>query len=129
MANLRGVEVQDVVQSGPSLAFIAFPEAIAEMKSMGSAVPPLMSFLFFTMLLTLGLDSMFTMVETLTTAILDQFKALKAIKGKLEQISKSLARIDPISFFRVCGDRCLRHRVSMWIEHVHEWGILHVHFD
>jgi len=80
MANLRGVEVQDVVQSGPSLAFIAFPEAIAEMKSMGSAVPPLMSFLFFTMLLTLGLDSMFTMVETLTTAILDQFRALKAIK-------------------------------------------------
>ena len=89
MANLRGVEVQDVVQSGPSLAFIAFPEAIAEMKSMGSAVPPLMSFLFFTMLLTLGLDSMFTMVETLTTAILDQFRALKAIKGKLEQIGKS----------------------------------------
>jgi len=69
-----------VVGSGPSLAFIAFPEAIAKMDHMGAAVPPLMSFLFFFMILTLGLDSMFTMIETLTTAILDQFRALRAVK-------------------------------------------------
>ena len=70
-----------MVVSGPSLAFIAFPEAIAKMDHMGAAVPPLMSFLFFFMILTLGLDSMFTMIETLTTAILDQFRALRAVKG------------------------------------------------
>ena len=70
-----------MVGSGPSLAFIAFPEAIAKMDHMGAAVPPLMSFLFFFMILTLGLDSMFTMIETLTTAILDQFRALRAVKG------------------------------------------------
>ena len=75
------MNVKDVVGSGPSLAFIAFPEAIAKMDHMGAAVPPLMSFLFFFMILTLGLDSMFTMIETLTTAILDQFRALRAVKG------------------------------------------------
>ena len=77
----RGVDVSEVVGSGPSLAFIAFPEAIAKMDHMGTVVPPLMSFLFFFMILTLGLDSMFTMIETLTTAILDQFRALRAVKG------------------------------------------------
>ena len=79
MAHNKGVEVKDVVSSGPSLAFIAFPEAITDFPWQ----PPLMSFLFFFMILTLGLDSMFTMVETLTTAILDQFKALRAVKGTI----------------------------------------------
>ena len=63
-----GLKVEDIVQSGPALAFVAYPEAISKMP-----IPPLWSFLFFCMLLTLGLDSMFTYTETLTTAIIDQF--------------------------------------------------------
>jgi len=68
MANLQGKEVADVVESGPALAFIAYPDALSSMP-----VPQLWSFLFFFMLLTLGLDSMFTFVETITTAIMDHF--------------------------------------------------------
>ena len=70
--NTPGLEVKDIVQSGPALAFVAYPEAISKMP-----IPPLWSFLFFCMLLTLGLDSMFTYTETLTTAIIDQFGLTK----------------------------------------------------
>ena len=72
MAEQKDVEVDDIVKSGPSLAFVAYPEAVSQMP-----VPQLWSFLFFFMLLTLGLDSMFTFVETLTTAIIDQFSLSK----------------------------------------------------
>jgi len=71
MANIQEKAVKDVVESGPALAFIAYPEALASMP-----VPQLWSFLFFLMLLTLGLDSMFTFVETITTAFMDHFTKL-----------------------------------------------------
>ena len=67
-----GAEVDDIVKSGPALVFVAYPSAVSKMP-----IPPLWSFLFFFMLLTLGLDSMFTYVETITTAIIDQFSLAK----------------------------------------------------
>ncbi len=81
MAEITGLKVEEVIQSGPSLAFVAYPDAISRLaEQWGPWAPPLMSFLFFFMLLTLGLDSMFTFVETLTTAILDHFRALRRFK-------------------------------------------------
>ena len=73
-----GKPIREVVQSGPALAFIAYPKAVSEMGHPGSQI---MSFLFFTMLLTLGLDSMFTLLETVITAILDNFKQLIPYKS------------------------------------------------
>ena len=35
------------------------------------------SFLFFLMLITLGIDSMFTFVETITTAVMDRFTSMR----------------------------------------------------
>ena len=75
MAHLQGKPVEEVVTSGPALAFIAYPRAMSTLP-----VPQLWSFLFFFMLLTLGLDSMFAYVETIITVLLDHFKWLRAKK-------------------------------------------------
>ena len=79
MANVQGVDVGDVVKTGPGLAFIAYPDALSLMGD--TPVPQIMSFLFFTMLLTLGIDSMFTVVETITTCIFDHFNQLVPYKA------------------------------------------------
>ncbi|KAA0185350.1 hypothetical protein HAZT_HAZT008782, partial [Hyalella azteca] len=75
MATSAGVEVTDVVSSGSGLAFIAYPAAVTMMP-----LPPLWSCLFFAMFITLGLDSQFAFVETLTSAIFDQFTSLRERK-------------------------------------------------
>ena len=59
------------------MAFVVFTEAILYMP-----VSPLWGFLFFVMLLTLGLDSQFATVETIITVLTD-IKALKKIRKEL----------------------------------------------
>ena len=55
-----------MVQSGTGLAFIAYPDLVTRLPW-----APFWSILFFSMLFTLGLDSQFAIVETLTTGIAD----------------------------------------------------------
>ena len=72
MATQEGVAVADVVASGPGLAFVVFPKALSLM--------PLASFfsiLFFLMLITLAIDSAFSLVEALNTTITDKIKMKK----------------------------------------------------
>jgi len=78
MAKQAALPVEEVIKGGTGLAFIAYPEAVTQMP-----VPQLWSFLFFGMLITLGLDSQFTMTETITTAIMDQYPNLREHKGKV----------------------------------------------
>lgn len=68
MAKTLQVEVGEVVTSGPGLAFVGYPEAIAQMP-----VSTLWAILFFFMLLTLGLDSQFAMVECVVTGLSDEY--------------------------------------------------------
>lgn len=75
LAHELGTEIDEVVSSGSGLAFVVYPTAVTHMP-----VPPLWSCLFFIMLITLGLDSQFVMVETVTTALLDQFECLRKRK-------------------------------------------------
>lgn len=68
MAFKNCMEVADVVKSGPGLAFIAYPEAMSLLPA-----SQLFSVLFFIMLVTLGLDSQFAMVDVLVAGLLDEF--------------------------------------------------------
>ncbi|RWS30401.1 sodium- and chloride-dependent glycine transporter 2-like protein [Leptotrombidium deliense] len=72
LANEMGSTVEKVVKQGTGLAFIVFPEAVTKLP-----VSPLWSFLFFFMLLTLGLGSQNALLETLQTAVLDTFPQLR----------------------------------------------------
>jgi len=55
--------------SGPGLAFVAYPMAIAKLPFW----VPLFGFLFFLTLLTLGIDSAFSLLETTSAALMDKF--------------------------------------------------------
>lgn len=71
MATSTGSAVSDVVASGPGLAFVVFPQALALMPWGG-----FFAALFFVTLLCLGIDSAFSLVESVNTVIADKSKEI-----------------------------------------------------
>ncbi len=63
----NAVTVETVAESGPSLAFVAFPYALAQLP-----YSAWFSFIFFFALVTLGLDSAFSMTESILASIVDK---------------------------------------------------------
>ncbi|KAK3100774.1 hypothetical protein FSP39_025139, partial [Pinctada imbricata] len=61
--------VEEVADSGPGLTFVAYPEGIAKLGDWA----PIVAFLFFFMIFTLGLDSQFAMMETVISGFTDVF--------------------------------------------------------
>ncbi|KAK3566831.1 hypothetical protein QTP86_004565 [Hemibagrus guttatus] len=77
MAQHLGVDVSEVADHGPGLAFIAYPEALTLLP-----ISPLWSLLFFFMLILLGLGTQFCLLETLVTAIVDEIGTDWIIRNK-----------------------------------------------
>lgn len=68
MAYEQNTDISNVAESGPGLAFIAYPRAVAMMP-----FPQLWAVFFFIMIILLGLDSEFVGLEAIATAISDLY--------------------------------------------------------
>jgi len=65
-----GKPVAEVVASGPGLAFVTYPHIISNLPFW----QPLFGVLFFLMLLTLGIDSAFSLAEAAAAGVMDKWK-------------------------------------------------------
>jgi len=72
LAYVQGQDVQDVAAGGPGLVFVTYPLALSKMP-MGHLGIAVLSFLFFLTLITLGIDSAFSIVEGVVTGFRDRF--------------------------------------------------------
>ncbi|XP_021366414.1 sodium-dependent proline transporter-like [Mizuhopecten yessoensis] len=68
MAQEANLSIKDVVDQGPGVAFIVYPEALATLQ-----LPQLWSALFFFVLFTVGLDSQVVHIQLLYTGLSDSW--------------------------------------------------------
>jgi len=79
MAMQYNLPVGDVAGSGgPGLAFIAFPQAISSLPG-GHIAHTIVGIMFFFTLLTLGIDSAFSLVEAIITGLNDRIKCSREL--------------------------------------------------
>jgi len=78
--------ISEAVKSGPGLAFVVYPAALAKLPF----AVPFFAFLFFLVLLLLGIDSAFSLLETVSAALSDKFNFSR---------EKSTSLVALVSFF------------------------------
>lgn len=76
MANQLSKPIEEVVSEGIGLAFVVYPQAISLFPG-GVVIQSFIGLAFFLMLLTLGIDSAFSLVEAVEAATKDKFKINK----------------------------------------------------
>ncbi|XP_056261179.1 sodium- and chloride-dependent GABA transporter 2-like isoform X2 [Seriola aureovittata] len=91
MAYEQNTDISKVAESGPGLAFIAYPRAVAMMP-----FPQLWAIFFFIMIILLGLDSEFVGLEALVTAICDMNPSFFQVGHRRKLL---LLAISVLSFF------------------------------
>jgi NSS family neurotransmitter:Na+ symporter len=98
MATQTGSPIDEVAASGPGLAFVVFPEALSLMP-----LAAFFSIVFFLTLLSLGIDSAFSLVEAVNTAISDADTTKRWKKYKLSFFVCLLAFLAGIIFTTRAG--------------------------
>uniref|UniRef100_A0A1Q3FUS3 Transporter n=1 Tax=Culex tarsalis TaxID=7177 RepID=A0A1Q3FUS3_CULTA len=88
----QNTTVEDVISGGPGLIFVVYPQALAKMPA-----AQMWAVLFFFMLLCLGLNSQFAIVEVVVTSIQDGFP--RWIKRKLVYHELLVLIVCVVSFF------------------------------
>lgn len=88
MAYNLDVPVDNVVQNGPGLAFIAYPEAVLLMPW-----PHFWAVSFFVMMFILGMGSQFGGIEAICTAVIDQWPHLQSHHWRVSSFYKSKATL------------------------------------
>uniref|UniRef100_A0A8B9TRG5 Transporter n=1 Tax=Anas platyrhynchos TaxID=8839 RepID=A0A8B9TRG5_ANAPL len=116
MAEMRDVEVEDVARDkGPSLLFITYPEAIANM--MGSTF---FAVIFFLMMITLGLDSTFGGLEAVITAVMDEYPQVLAKRRELFVLGLItvcfLGSLSTLTYVSTAGGRLGACFLGTWIQ-------------
>ncbi|XP_037631835.1 solute carrier family 6 member 22, tandem duplicate 1 isoform X2 [Sebastes umbrosus] len=91
MAYEQNTDISKVAESGPGLAFIAYPRAVAMMP-----FPQVWAIFFFIMIILLGLDSEFVGLEAIVTAISDTNPAFFHVGHRRKLL---LLAISVFSFF------------------------------
>ena len=81
MAHESGLNVEDVAQGGPGLAFVVYPTAVALMP-----FAAFWAFAFFFMLVLVGIDSQFVGVEGFIVAITDLLDQRVATKKNVREL-------------------------------------------
>jgi solute carrier family 6 amino acid transporter-like protein 5/7/9/14 len=76
IAEKKQMDVESVVDEGPGLAFIVYPEAVSAM-----AISPFFSFMFFFMLCLLAISSICGDWEACIASVLDEFPKLRKKRG------------------------------------------------
>lgn len=66
MSQYSGIDIKNIVDSGPGFIFMVYPEALAKLP-----LANLNSFIFFAILLFIGFTSQLTVMETVITTIVD----------------------------------------------------------
>jgi len=84
MARQAAAPIEKVASAGPGLAFVVYPEGLAMMP-----VAPLWSVLFFFMMLTIGMGSLLSQLETVISAVQDEWPVLRA-RGTMFRIGVCL---------------------------------------
>ncbi|XP_014773765.2 sodium- and chloride-dependent glycine transporter 1 isoform X1 [Octopus bimaculoides] len=93
MSYKKGVPLDKVVEDGPGLAFVVYPECLGKMP-----LASLWSALFFIMMWSLGASSLFSLSENIFTSITDEYaKTLLKFKNSM------IFRVTIVLLCFVCG--------------------------
>lgn len=115
MAHDSGKSVLDVVKAGPGLAFLAYPEVVTKLPSAS-----FLAVLFFTMLISLALGSIFGALETFMTACEDQWPILRQYKAQVVLLTTATLAILGLSFTCPAGI----HMFTLFNESAPSWNLL-----